>query len=387
MQTRAAVSRGPGTGWEVTTVELAAPRAGEAVVKMVTAGVCHSDDHYDTGDSVLPEKVVQQLKAAGQAVPEMFPLIGGHEGAGVVVEVGPGVSDLAVGDHVAVSFIPACGRCRWCATGQSYICDRGAELFSIGMVTDGQPRRFLDGEPVRAMMQVGTFSEHIVAATDSLIRIEPELPFSAGSLVSCGVTTGWGAAVNRAGTRPGETVVVIGVGGVGINAVQGAKMAGARHVVAVDPLEFKRESALRFGATHAVASSAEAIRLVQGLTRGAMAERVIVTPGVLHAEIMTGALALTGKGGTCVPVAITPLTETSVPFSLAELVGYCKEIKGCLYGNLNPREAMPRLLQLYADGELMLDELVTTTYRLEDIGQAFADLRAGTNIRGVIAFD
>jgi NDMA-dependent alcohol dehydrogenase len=387
LRTRAAVIGGVGRDWEVRTVDLEAPKAGEALVKMGAAGVCHSDDHFSTGDSVLPEETVAQMVAAGLPEMRFFPMIGGHEGAGVVAEVGPGVTDLAVGDHVAVSFMPSCGRCRWCVSGRSFICDRGAQLFSTGMVTDGTPRRFLDGEPLIAMMQVGTFSEHVVAATDSLVKIDPSVSLFAGSLVSCGVTTGWGAAVNRAGTQPGDTVVVVGVGGVGINAVQGARMVGARQIIAVDPVAFKRDSALRFGATHVVSSAEEAIPLVQQLTHGAMAERVIVAPGVLHTDMMAAALALTGKGGTCVPVAVAPMSETTVPISMSQFVGYAKEIKGTLYGNLNPRESMPKLLSLYQNGLLNLDDLVTRTYVLDDINQAFTDMRDGANLRGLITFD
>jgi NDMA-dependent alcohol dehydrogenase len=387
VQTRAALLTGVGKAWDVREVELAAPKANEALVKMLVAGVCHSDDHLHSGDSVPTARMVEQLVSAGRPAPRQFPMIGGHEGAGVVVEVGPGVTDLAVGDHVAMSFIPACGRCRWCVTGRSWLCDRGAKFWDTGMVTDGSPRRYLDGEPVSAMMQLGTFSEHVVAATDSLIKIDPGLPLVAASLVSCGVTTGWGAATSRAGTEPGDTVVVIGTGGVGCNAVQGARAAGGKRVVAVDPVAFKRDSAQRFGATHAVASSDEAIDLVRELTRGVMAERVIVTPGVLQPEMMTDAMALTAKAGVCVVVAIAPVAASPVPISLVDLVSYTKEIRGCLYGNLNPRESMPRLLSLYQEGHLMLDELVSKTYALDDINQAFTDMHAGTSIRGVVLFD
>ncbi|SHN17358.1 NDMA-dependent alcohol dehydrogenase [Cryptosporangium aurantiacum] len=386
MRTRAAVITGVGKDWEVTDVELDPPRAGEVRVKMSIAGICHSDDHYASGDQIPSAEIAAQMVRAGLPEPRYFPMIGGHEGAGIVEEIGPGVRDLTVGDHVAVSFIPSCGRCRWCATGQSYICDRGAQLFSTNMVTDGTPRRYLDREPVIAMMQVGTFSEHVVVAADSVIKIDADLPLTAASLVSCGVTTGYGAAVNRASVGPGDTVVVIGVGGVGINAVQGAALAGAQHVVAVDPAAFKRESAERFGATHTAESAQKALRLVRDLTHGVMADSVILAPGVLHVELMTTAMAMIRKGGICVPVAITPLAETSVPISMADLVGSVKEIRGTLYGNLNPRASMPALLAMYRSGKLRLDDLITTTYRLDDINDAFADMRAGKNLRGAITF-
>jgi S-(hydroxymethyl)glutathione dehydrogenase/alcohol dehydrogenase len=353
---------------------------------MTAAGICHSDDHYRSGDSVPSDEMVAAIRARGGTTRQLFPLIGGHEGAGIVEKVGPEVHTLAVGDHVAVSFVPACGRCRWCVTGHSFICDRGAGLFQTAMVTDGTNRRFLDGDPVLAMMQVGTFSEHVVAAEDSFIKIDPAISADAAALVSCGVATGWGSAAHRAGTVPGDTVVVIGTGGVGMNAVQGARAAGAGRIIAVDPVGWKREISATFGATHAVADVDEAIELVRGLTHGVMAQRVIVCPGVLHTDLMRAALTLTAKAGVCVVVAVAPLSESTVPLSLVELTGLSKEIRGSLYGGLNPREAVPRLLGLYQAGALQVDELITRRYSLEDINEAFADMREGRNLRGVITF-
>jgi NDMA-dependent alcohol dehydrogenase len=386
MKTRAAVIRAVGKDWDIVDVDLEDPQAGEVVVRMTAAGVCHSDDHYRSGDSVPSDDMVAALVASGGTPRQLFPLIGGHEGAGVVEKVGPEVHSLAVGDHVAVSFVPACGRCRWCATGLSFICDRGAALFQTAMVTDGSNRRFLDGEPVLAMMQVGTFSEHVVASEDSFVKIDPAIPAPVAALVSCGVSTGWGSAAHRAGTVPGDTVVVLGVGGVGMNAVQGARAAGARHVIAVDPVEWKRRVSGDFGATHSAASAEEAIDLVRNVTQGVMAQRVIVCPGVLHTDLMSAALTLTAKAGVCVVVAVAPLAESTVPMSLVELTGLSKEIRGSLFGGLNPRESVPRLLGLYQSGALQVDELITRNYTLDDINEAFADMREGRNLRGVITF-
>lgn len=380
MKSRAAILHGVGQEWQVSQIELDPPRQGEALVRMLVAGVCHSDDHYATGDTLADPP-------PGQPHVGPFPLLGGHEGAGLVEAVGPGVTELAPGDRVAMSFIPACGRCRFCVDGSSYLCDRGALLMSTNMVTDGTPRRHLDGAHLSAMMQVGTFSEYVVAATDSLIKVDADISPTAASLVSCGVATGWGSAVERAETVPGDTVVVIGVGGVGMSAVQGARAAGARHVVAIDPVASKRDLSKSFGATHSAASATAAVELVGDLTRGSMADRVIVCPGVLHVETIGEAIALTRKGGVCVCVGITPRRETHVPINMLEVVTYSKQLRGALYGCLNPRTAVPRLLDLYRSGELKLDELVTREYRLDDINDAIDDMRSGRNIRGVITFE
>lgn len=390
MKTMAAVLRGVGVDWEVTEIELDPPRTGEVLVKMAYAGICHSDEHFYTGDSVPPPDMEEMMRAAGVDVPDWFPMLGGHEGSGIVEEVGPGVTSLKPGDHVAISFLPACGSCRWCATGYTYLCDVGANLYSKAMTTDGTRRRHVAGpdgpEDLMAMMQVGTFSEYVVASERSLVKIHDWIPLEAASLVSCGVTTGFGSGSVAAGTQVGDTVVVIGVGGIGMNAVQGARIAGAKHIVAVDPNEFKREIAPSFGATHTAVDAGSAIELVKEITWGVMADRVILTPGVVPPDLVLTAMMLLRKGGTCVLTGMAKVTDLMVPMSLPDMVSSCKTLKGVLYGEMNPREAMPRLLSMYEAGTLKLDELVTRRYKLDDINEAMRDLRAGRNIRGVIEF-
>ncbi|MFN8225654.1 MAG: NDMA-dependent alcohol dehydrogenase [Mycobacterium sp.] len=387
MRTRAAVLHGVGQDWQMETIDLDPPRAGEVLVKMMVAGVCHSDDHFATGDSVPDENLRALVEAAGMPLPEWFPLLGGHEGAGIVEQVGPGVTSLHPGDHVAVSFIPACGTCRWCVTGATYLCDIGAKLFSKNMITDDTPRRHLGDQDLLAMMQVGTFAEHVVASERSFIKIDDAIPFEAAALVSCGVTTGFGSASISAAVRPGDTVVVVGTGGVGMNAVQGARAAGAKYVIGVDPVDFKRDAATGFGATHTVAEAGAAFTLVQDLTHGVMADAVILTVGVLQTDLVPVALMMTRKGGTCVVTAMTPLSQMTVPMSLTEFVNSAKTLKGTLYGQMNARASMPMLLSMYQAGTLRLDELVTRRYRLDDINDAIAHLREGSNIRGVICFN
>jgi S-(hydroxymethyl)glutathione dehydrogenase/alcohol dehydrogenase len=343
--------------------------------------LCHSDEHLVTGDMVMPDEVVEQYGL------QIFPMVGGHEGAGVVVEVGPGVTSLQPGDHVAVSFIPACGRCKWCATGRSSLCDLGALAFAPGQISDMTSRHHCRGHDLNTMAKVGTFAEHSVVNEASLVKVDPDLPFEAVAVVSCGVATGWGSAVHRAGVRPGDTVVVVGIGGVGVNAVQGARMMGARTLIAVDPVEFKQKAALDFGATHTAASMAEALPLVTALTQGQMAERVILTPSVLSGDMIAEALSLTAKDGTCVVTAIAPVTAMDAKINLFEFALWNKELKGVIFGSGNPRFDIPNLLSLYRAGQLKLDELVTTTYSLDAINQGYEDMRQGKNLRGVIVFD
>ena len=214
----------------------------------------------------------------------------------------------------------------------------------------------------------------------------PDIPWPAVALVSCGVATGFGSAVNRAGVRPGDTVAVLGVGGVGINAVQGARVAGARRIIAVDPVEFKREQALRFGATHVYPSLDDAIAGVGALTWGQMCDSVICTFGVMRGDLLEPALTLTAKGGTCVITSVAPIAQAQADVNLFLLAMMNKEIKGCLYGSESPRIQIPRLLDLYRDGILKLDELITETYSLDQVNQGYADIEAGRVLRGVITF-
>jgi S-(hydroxymethyl)glutathione dehydrogenase/alcohol dehydrogenase len=254
------------------------------------------------------------------------------------------------------------------------------------MITDGTHRHHIDGEGVTLMAKVGTFSEHAVVAEQSLIKVDDDLPLECVSLVSCGVAPGWGSAVNRGGVTAGDTVVVVGIGGIGINAVQGARMAGATRIIAIDPVEFKREKAMEFGATHTFASMEDALPAVGEMTWGQMADEVIMTPGVLHGDMMQLGTALAGKGGTIVVTAIAPMTQTHSAVNLFELAMWNKEIKGTIFGSLNPRADIPRLLGMYRDGQLLLDELITNRYPLDEINEGYRAMRDGENIRGVIVY-
>ncbi|WP_182349410.1 NDMA-dependent alcohol dehydrogenase [Tomitella gaofuii] len=369
MTTRAAVLWAPGEPWSVEEIELDEPRTGEVLVRLVSTGLCHSDEHMRDGTNVM-----------------QYPFIGGHEGAGVVERVGPGVVGLAPGDHVVFSFIPACGRCRSCADGMSSVCDMGVHI-GIGLqIGDGTSRHRVRGQDARLMCVLGTFAERTVVNEMSCVKITPDVPLEKAALVGCGVTTGWGSSVNVGEVTAGDSVVVLGMGGVGCGAVQGAAQAGARHVVVVDPSEFKRTEATRFGATHAVATAEEAYGLLQDVTWGAMADAVVITVDKMTGSHLAPALSLLGKGGICVQVAVSDPAETTADISLIDLTSMRKSLRGSWYGNANPHADIPRLLRLYMEGKVMLDEMITKTYTLDQINDGFEDMRQASIIRGVINF-
>ncbi len=244
MKTNAAVLWGVNEQWNIEEVDLDGPKEGEVLISFEATGLCHSDHHVVTGDFA--------------GVP--LPIIGGHEGAGIVQETGPGVRGLEVGDHVVTSFLPACGRCRWCASGHQNLCDLGA-LILVGLQADGTYRRKVRGTDVGILSGVGSFSQYGTLSEASVVKIDDDVPLSRACLLGCGVMTGWGSAVNTADVRPGDTVVVIGCGGIGSGAIQGARLAGAERIVAVDLVETKRDKAFEFGATDFVTSIEAATQL------------------------------------------------------------------------------------------------------------------------------
>jgi NDMA-dependent alcohol dehydrogenase len=382
MKSRAAILHDVGGPWSVEEFELDPPRAGEVLVEMAAAGLCHSDEHILNGDMSASNEVM-----AAVGLPSMFPMIGGHEGAGVVLEVGEGVTDFAPGDHVVMSFVAVCGQCRWCNSGMEYICDMGAQVMVPGMPTDGTFRHHTaDGRDLGHLSKVGAFSKHTVVSTDSIIKIDPHLPLLPMALLSCGVPTGYGSAENRANVKTGDTVVVIGVGGIGTAAVQGARINGAAHIIAVDPVEFKRKSALQFGATHTAADTDEAASLLRELTRGVMADSVVVSPSIISEHDVQPALSLTRKGGTCVLTGMSASMTGSIAINLQEFTLWNKTIAGTVYGSCNPRVDVARFARLYEAGLLQLDEMITRRYALDEINEGYRDLLNGEIIRGVIDF-
>nr|AAL14237.1 6-hydroxylauric acid dehydrogenase [Rhodococcus ruber] len=369
MKTKAAVLRGVGQDWRIEEIELGDPVPGEVQVRLVASGMCHSDHHLRTGGSPIP-----------------FPVIGGHEGSGIVTKVGPGVTSLVEGDHVVTAFIPACGTCGPCSRGLQNLCDEGAGLLTGRSISDGTYRASAKGEPLVPMCLLGTFSPYITVNEASLVKIEKDIPLEAAALLGCGVATGWGSATAIGGTKVGDTVVVVGVGGVGINAVQGAAAAGARHVIAVDPVEFKRHMALALGATHVYASLEEAMEPVRDLTWGLMADVTVLTVGDIEGDIIQPALTITAKAGQVVVTAMGDATKNEVTLNLFELTLLQKRVQGAIFGGVGPRTQIPALLHHYRSGALKLEELATTVYRLEDVNQGYDDMLAGKNLRGIIRY-
>lgn len=368
MQTEAAILWDVHEPWSVESIELDPPKENEVLVRMAASGMCHSDEHMRTGD-----------------MPGMYPLIGGHEGSGIVEEVGPGVTTVAPGDHVVFGFIPSCGKCPSCARGHQNLCDLGSQLL-IGLQLDGTTRHHARGKDLLTMVCLGTFGRHTVVHEWSCIKIDDDIPLDRACLVGCGVTTGWGSAVHAAEVRAGDNIAVIGVGGIGSNAVQGARLSGAERIFAIDPVELKREKAQQFGATHTIASVDEAFGAIQEETWGRMCDKVICCIGVGDGSLMPQIMALCAKGGRVVITNVHPHGETKVDLSLIDLTLMEKQIVGTIFGSANPRYDIPKLLELYRQGQLDLDALITRTYPLAEINQGYDDMLEGRNIRGVIDY-
>ncbi|WP_068159571.1 NDMA-dependent alcohol dehydrogenase [Rhodococcus phenolicus] len=366
MKTKAAVLLETGRPFEIMELDLDGPGPGEVLIKYTAAGLCHSDLHLTDGD-----------------LPPRFPIVGGHEGSGIIEEVGPGVTKVEPGDHVVCSFIPNCGTCRYCSTGRQNLCDMGATILE-GSMPDGSFRFHSGGTDFGAMCMLGTFSERATVSQHSVVKVDDWLPLETAVLVGCGVPSGWGTAVYAGDVRPGDIVVIYGIGGLGINAVQGALHAGAKYIVVVDPVEMKRDQALKFGATHAFANAAEAAAKVNELSWGQGADEALILVGTVDEEVVSAATSVIGKGGTVVITGLANPEKLTVHVSGCELTLFQKTIKGSLFGSANPQYDIVRLLRLYDAGQLKLDELITTRYTLEEVNQGYQDLRDGKNIRGVI---
>ncbi|MEO6889413.1 MAG: Zn-dependent alcohol dehydrogenase [Ktedonobacteraceae bacterium] len=367
MKTRTAVLYTPGEPIRIEEIELDAPKDREVLVRMVAAGICHSDYHIINGD-----------------LPSYLPMALGHEGAGVVEAIGPNVTSCQPGDHVIMSFVPSCGVCPSCTSGHTNLCDKGANTLN-GPLLDGTFRMHSSGSDIGQFCLIGSFSEYTVVSEMSLVKIMPHYPLNKAVLVSCGVPTGIGSVIHRAKVVPGSTVMVIGCGGIGSNIVQGAALAGARMIIAVDTNDFKLEKAKEFGATHTINSSREdPVTVSAELTWGVgvdYAFEAIATP-----ETIAQAFNATAKNGTIVVAGLSPFTAQAIPISPLMLVLYQKTLMGTMFGDSQPRIDIPNMLALYQAGKIKLDELITRTYTLDQVNEAYDDLIAGRNIRGVIEF-
>jgi S-(hydroxymethyl)glutathione dehydrogenase/alcohol dehydrogenase len=337
-------------------------------VRVAAAGLCHSEEHHVTGD-----------------VPFAAPMIGGHEGAGYVEQVGPGVKLVRQGDFVVFSSIPNCGHCPSCAQGRQNLCDIAAGIMGGKQVSDGTSRHHAsDGRDLTITCLVGCYSRHTVVNEASVIPVDPAIRPEVACLTGCGVATGWGSSVYAGGVRPGDSVAVVGCGGLGSAAVQGARLAGARRIFAIDPVEFKLAKAREFGATHVAPSVTESSGLIREVTWGRMCDVVVLTMGTGRADMMDDILQLAAKRGRIVVTNIYPAAQGQPRLSLNGLAQWEKQIVGCIFGSVNSRADIPRLLGLYSDGLLDLDGMVTRTYPLEEINAGYQDMRDGKNIRGVL---
>jgi S-(hydroxymethyl)glutathione dehydrogenase/alcohol dehydrogenase len=371
MKTKGAVLWGFNESWSVEEIEIGEPRRKEVKIRLEAAGMCHSDHHLVTGS----------IPMAG------FPVLGGHEGAGVIVELGPDVEGLAVGDHVVLSFIPSCGRCPSFQSGLRNLCDLGAGLLFGASVTDGSFRVQVRGHDAFPMSLLGTFAPYAVVHETSVVKVDPAVPFEVACLVGCGVTTGYGSATRAANVRPGEDVAVIGVGGVGVAALQGAVHSGARHIFVVEPVEWKCKQALKFGATHVYPDIDSATAGAAQVTAGGMAKKVIVTVGEADGHDVDKWMGITAKGGTCVVTAMSKsLLDTEVTLNLSMLTLLQKNLQGTIFGGGNPQHDIPLLLSLYQAGKLNIDDMITRQYTLEQINDGYSDMMSGKNIRGVIRY-
>ncbi len=366
MKMKAAVLTETNTPFRIETVDLQPPQAGEVLVKMAASGVCHSDWHIVEGLSYYP-----------------LPIICGHEGAGIVEAVGEGVTSVKPGDHATLNFRANCGDCFYCQRGKPNLCEVYTPVLRSGLQIDGTSRVSLNGEPIFVMTGLGCFAEYVVIPQEACVPIRPDVPLEVAALVGCAVSTGVGAAIYTADVRPGESVAVYGAGGVGLNIIMGAAMCGADPIIAVDTNSSKMEIAREFGATHSLYSDDTTIDEIQKLTAGRGADHVFESVGLV--ALQETAFAATRPGGTLTLVGLTPLgSGTNLPGSVITRTE--KVIRGSFYGSVLPQRDFPIFLDLYRNGKLKLDELVTRRYRLDEINEAYQDMLTGEVARGIIVF-
>ncbi len=370
MDCLAALFRDIGAPLSIERITLDPPGPTEVLVRIAAAGLCRTDYHVMRGERRVA----------------MRPMALGHEAAGVVEDVGGAVGGVKPGDHVILTFIPGCGICRWCRQGHHHLCAEGPRITQGPQLDGTYRRRDRDGAAVGAFCMIGGFAERAVVDEASVVVIDRDIPLDLASLVACGVPAGVGAARNRARVRPGDSVLVVGCGGDGMNVVQGAHLCRASRIIAADIVPAKLDWARQFGATHGTGTQgAHLTRAVLELTDGV---------GVNHAFVcidppttLLPAFRATAKAGNVVVTALTPDTVTEIKIPPLELFVTQKAIMGAVYGFASPRLQIPELLGLYRKGELKLRELITRTYRLEEINCGYADLEAGKNLRGVVVFD
>ena len=351
---------------DIVELDLAAPGRGEVLVRIAAAGLCHSD-----------------LSVIDGSRPRPVPMALGHEAAGVVEALGDGVTDLSVGDHVVLVFVPSCGRCGPCAAGRPALCEPGARANGAGTLLSGARRLSFRAEPVNHHLGVSAFADHAVVARESCVKIDPELPLEFAALFGCAVLTGVGAVVNTAHVEPGASVAVVGLGGVGLSAVLGARLAGARRIVAVDLSDDKLAFAEKLGATDTVnAASPDAAQEIRALTGGGVEVAFEMAGAVPALEL---AYAITARGGTTVTAGL-PHPEKRMALAPVTLVAEERTLKGSYIGSAAPLRDVPRLIALFRAGRLRVDALLTHRLELDEINEGFDRLREGIGVRQVATF-
>jgi NDMA-dependent alcohol dehydrogenase len=365
MRAKAAVLYEVGTPLRLEEVEVLPPQHGEVQVRMYAGGVCHSDLHVMKGDLVMP-----------------LPIILGHEGSGVVECVGEGVTSVRPGDHVIPIWRVSCGTCEYCTGGRPALCDVGTQVRVTGLMPDGTTRFRVNTTPIRHFAGVSTFAQLSTMPEAAVLKIPPDFPLDKAALLGCGVITGVGAVVNAARVRMGSSVAVFGCGGIGLNAVQGARMVGALKIMAVDVAPQKLAYAQHMGATHLVnAAQDDPVAAIKELTGGRGVEYAFEAIGL--PKTIEQAYAATRKGGTCVVIGVTR-ADVPVRINANELVYAEKTLMGSLYGSSRPKIDLLNLIEMYQAGKLQVDELLTRTYPLEEINTAYAALEAGEVARSLV---
>jgi alcohol dehydrogenase/S-(hydroxymethyl)glutathione dehydrogenase/alcohol dehydrogenase len=370
MHSLAALFRDVGAPLSIERIALDPPGPTEVLVRVAAVGLCRTDFHVMRGERRVA----------------MRPMVLGHEAAGIVEETGAAVAAIKPGDHVVLTFIPGCGICRWCRQGLHHLCAEGPRITQGPQLDGTYRRRDRDGAAVGAFCMVGAFAERTVVNQASVVVIDKEIPLDLASLVACGVPAGVGAARHRARVRPGDSALVVGCGGDGMNVVQGARLCGATQIIAADIVPAKLAWAREFGATHAVnAQGEELTQAVLNLSDGIGVDHAFVC--IDPPATLLPAFRATAKAGNVVVTALTPETVTEIRIPPLELFVTQKAVMGAVYGFVSPRLQIPELLALYRKGALKLRELITSTYRLDEINRGYADLEAGKNLRGVVTFD
>ncbi len=367
MRSTAAVLFEVNRPFEIKELELASPSVGEVLVRIVAAGVCHSDHHLVSGYR-----------------PVRLPVVLGHEGAGIVEEVGPGVVGLHAGDKVLQMFVAPCGICRTCSRGSFTFCE-GNTPVADGAFADGTHRFSLNGESIASAARLASYSTLTVCPANSLVKVPESTDMVSASMVACAVATGVGSAINIAGIKPGDSVAVMGIGGVGMAAIQGAVIAGAGAVIAIDLVQAKLDIAIALGATSTVkVGDGDVVLAVRAMTGGYGVDHVLITASKVDNTVIETACELIDTLGHVVIVGLPVPGLTTIPVAPATLLRKQATVTGTLYGSTNPRHEILRCLELVAAGRLDLASMVTRTYQLEEINIAFSDMLAGKNVRGII---